>query len=151
MDNIFVYEPLPQVQKMYYLDVNFYRYFIGRSDQSVNEQVMIGRIDQQYRVTRLMLGYYDVTKIQNKKLRHYMTRYLEIMVTICSILSIKSGTPENMVKKKELWAEIKKTNPKLYRRLRYGFLGQGMNLPGKSGRKLSIAGYKVAQKFFGFN
>ena len=31
------------------LDVNFYRYFIGRSDQSVNEQVMIGRIDQQLR------------------------------------------------------------------------------------------------------
>ena len=26
---------------MYYLDVNFYRYFIGRSDQSVNEQVLI--------------------------------------------------------------------------------------------------------------
>ena len=151
VDNIFVYEPLPHVQKMYYLDVNFYRYFIGRSDQSVNEQVMIGRIDQQYRVTKLMLSYYDVTKIQNKKLRQYMTRYLEIMVTICSILAIKSGTEENMEKKKELWASIKKDNPKLYRRLRYGFLGQGMNLPGKGGRQVSIAGYKVAQKFFGFN
>ena len=151
VDNIFVYEPLPHVQKMYYLDVNFYRYFIGRSDQSVNEQVMIGRIDQQYRVTKLMLSYYDVTMIQNMKLRQYMTRYLEIMVTICSILAIKSGTEENMEKKKELWASIKKDNPKLYRRLRYGFLGQGMNLPGKGGRQVSIAGYKVAQKFFGFN
>ena len=47
---------------MYYLDVNFYRYFIGRDDQSVNETVMIGRIDQQIRVTKLMLGYYDVMK-----------------------------------------------------------------------------------------
>ena len=28
VDNIFVYEPLPHVRKMYYLDVNFYRYFI---------------------------------------------------------------------------------------------------------------------------
>ena len=56
VDNIFVYEPLPHVRKMYYLDVNFYRYFIGRSDQSVNEQVMIGRIDQQIRVTKLMMG-----------------------------------------------------------------------------------------------
>ena len=55
VDNIFVYEPLPHVHTMYYLDVNFYRYFIGRSDQSVNEQVMIGRIDQQIRVTKLML------------------------------------------------------------------------------------------------
>jgi len=151
VDNIFVYEPLPHVQKMYYLDVNFYRYFIGRSDQSVNEQVMIGRIDQQILVTKLMLGYYDVTKIQNRKLRRYMTRYLEIMMVISSILAIRSGSEENMAKKKELWEYVKKSNPRLYLRLRYGFLGQGMNLPGKSGRQLSIAGYKIAQKFFGFN
>lgn len=151
VDNIFVYEPLPHVHKMYYLDVNFYRYFIGRSDQSVNEQVMIGRIDQQIRVTKLMLGYYDVTKIQNRKLRRYMTRYLEIMMVISSILAIRSGTDENMEKKKELWNHVKKTNPALYLRLRFGFLGQGTNLPGESGRKISIAGYKIAQKFFGFN
>ena len=69
VDNIFVYQPLPHVKNMYYLDVNFYRYFIGRTDQSVNESVMIGRIDQQLRVTRLMLGYYDATKISNPKLR----------------------------------------------------------------------------------
>ena len=147
VDNIFVYEPLPHVRKMYYL----YRYFIGRSDQSVNEQVMIGRIDQQIRVTKLMMGYYDVTKLQNKKLRRYMTRYLEIMMVVSSILAIRSGTDENMAKKKELWEYVKKTNPRLYIRLRFGFLGQGMNLPGKGGRQISIAGYKIAQKFFGFN
>ena len=56
-----------------------------------------------------------------------------------------------MEKKKELWAYVKKLNPALYLRLRWGFLGQGMNLPGRSGRQLSIAGYKIAQKFFGFN
>ena len=151
VDNIFVYEPLPHVRSMYYLDVNFYQYFIGRSDQSVNEQVMIGRIDQQIRVTKLMLGYYDVTKLQNRKLRHYMIRYLEIMMVVSSILAIRSETEENLEKKKELWEHVKKTNPRLYLRLRFGFLGQGMNLPGKSGRTISIAGYKIAQKFFGFN
>ena len=46
VDNLFAFEPLPYVKKMYYLNVNFYRYFIGRDDQSVNEKVMIGRIDQ---------------------------------------------------------------------------------------------------------
>ena len=151
VDNIFVYEPLPHVHTMYYLDVNFYRYFIGRSDQSVNEQVMIGRIDQQIRVTKLMLGYCDVTKLKKRKLRRYMVRYLEIMMTVSSILAIKSGTEENMAKKKELWQYLRKLNLTLYLRLRWGFLGQGTNLPGKSGRKFSIAGYKITQKFFGFN
>ena len=51
VDNIFVFNPLPYVKTMYYLDVNFYRYYIGRADQSVNEKVMIGRIDQQIKVT----------------------------------------------------------------------------------------------------
>ena len=151
VDNIFVYQPLPHVKSMYYLDVNFYRYYIGREDQSVNEAVMIGRIDQQIRVTKLMLGYYDVMKISNKKLRRYMIRYLEIMMTVSSILAIRSETEENLAKKKELWQYLKKQNFALFLRLRWGFLGQGVNLPGKGGRKVSIACYKISQKFYGFN
>ena len=58
VDNIFVYHPLPHVKYLYYLNVNFYRYFIGRSDQSVNESVMIGRIDQQLKVNRIMIDDY---------------------------------------------------------------------------------------------
>ena len=151
VDNIFVYQPLPYVKTLYYLDVNFYRYFIGRDDQSVNEKVMIGRIDQQFLVTKLMLGYHDVMKLPSRRLRSYMIKYLEIMMTICSILAIRSEDPANMEKKKELWQYVKQKNFPLYLRLRWGFLGQGTNLPGKSGRKVSSAGYKIAQKFFGFN
>ena len=100
VDNIFVYQPLPYVKTMYYLDVNFYRYFIGRDDQSVNEQVMIGRIDQQIRVNKLMLDYYNESKITNWKLRYYMVRYLEIMMVISSILAIRSGTDEDMARRR---------------------------------------------------
>ena len=49
---------------MYYLDVNFYRYYIGREDQSVNEKIMIGRIDQQIRVNKIMMDY----MVDNKQL-----------------------------------------------------------------------------------
>lgn len=151
VDNIFVYQPLPHVKTLYYLDVNFYRYYIGREDQSVNERVMIGRIDQQLTVTRLMLSYYDPYKIPSKKLRRYMILYLEIMMTVCSILAIKSGSDENFQKKKEIWKHLKETNLRLFLRIRWGFLGQSMNLPGKGGRTVSVAGYKIARKFYGFN
>lgn len=151
VDNIFVYYPLPHVRKMYYLDVNFYRYFIGRDDQSVNEKIMIGRIDQQLSVTRLMLGYYDITKIRPRKLRHYMMSYLEIMMTISSMLAIQSNDPENFRKKKELWQYLRKLSLPLFLRLRWGFLGQGVNLPGKSGRKIFSVCYKITRKFYGFN
>lgn len=61
VDNIFVYHPLPYVKTMYYLNVDFYRYYIGREDQSVNEEVMIRRIDQQLKVNYHMI---DVTIFQ---------------------------------------------------------------------------------------
>lgn len=151
VDNIFVYHPLPHVRRLYYLDVNFYRYFIGREDQSVNELVMIGRIDQQLLVTKLMLGYYDVIKLKPRQLRHYMISYLEIMMTISSMLAIQSDNPENFKKKKELWQYLRRQNLPLFIRLRWGFLGQGVNLPGKSGRKIFSVCYKITRKFYGFN
>ena len=75
VDTIFVFEPLPVVQKMYYMNVNFYRYFIGREDQSVNETVMISRIDQQLRVTRRLIDSYLGNKPVNERCRKYMVTY----------------------------------------------------------------------------
>lgn len=102
VDNLFVYQPLPHVQTMYYMDVNFYRYFIGRDDQSVNEEVMIRRIDQQIRVNKLMIDTIAGVKNLNKNLRNYMLRYLDIIMAVSSIMLIRSGTEENLAKKKEL-------------------------------------------------
>ena len=151
MDNIYVYYPLPHVRKMYYMDEDFYRYYIGREDQSVNEKVMIKRVDQQIFVTRTMIDMYQMRQISNKKLRVYMEKYLAIMMTVSSILCIRSKDPENMEKKKELWKYLRQKDKKTFVRIRYGILGQSMNLPGKSGRKISSLAYLLARKIIGFN
>lgn len=154
VDNIFVFEPLPFVKNMYYLDVNFYRYFIGREGQSVNEEVMIGRIDQQIKVNKIMIDYFTEkkAKIYGKgKLKRYMMNYLEIITVISSIMLIRSGTEENLEKKRELWKYIRQKDIGLYMRLRHGVLGNAMNLPGKGGRKISVEGYKICRRFFKFN
>ena len=151
VDNIYVYYPLPHVKTVYYLNVNFYRYFIGRDGQSVNEQNMIKRIDQQLFVNKSMIDMYDMDKISNRKLRAYMINYLAIMMTVSSIIAIRSKNPENLEKKKELWAYLKEKQPKVYKKIRYGILGQTMNLPGKPGRKISSFAYTVANRIFGFN
>ena len=154
VDNIFVYEPLPYVKNMYYMDVNFYRYYIGREDQSVNEKVMIGRVDQQLRVNKLMIDYTVRNRkmiFVNKRLKQYMLNYLEIITTISSIMLILADTEEALDKKTELWEYLKASDSYLYRKLRYGIMGNGMNLPGKGGRKISVEGYRLAQRFFKFN
>ena len=151
VDNIYVYYPLPHVRKIYYLDVDFYRYFIGREDQSVNEKVMIARVDQQIFVTKTMIDMYQLKKVTSKKLRQYMINYLAIMMTVSSILLIRSKEKENLEKKKELWLYLKKRDMKTYIKIRYGILGQTMNIPGKSGRKISSLAYTVARRIIGFN
>ena len=151
VDNIYVYYPLPHVRTLYYLNVDFYRYFIGREDQSVNEKVMIGRIDQQLFVTKRMIEMYELRMITSKKLRKYMINYLAIMMTVSSILCIRSKKQENLVKKKELWAYLKKKDYRTYMKIRYGILGQTMNLPGRSGRRVSSLAYTVARRLIGFN
>ena len=47
--------------------------------------------------------------------------------------------------------QLEETNPELYGIVRNSLLGRTMNLPGKLGRKCSVVGYKVVNKFFGFN
>ncbi len=154
VDNLFVFEPLPYVRNMYYMDVNFYRYYIGREGQSVNETIMISRIDQQIKVNKIMVDYMAENRQKlkgNRKMRNYMINYLEIITTVSSILLIRGGTEEHLQKKKELWNYIKQKDKVLYMRLRYGILGNSMNLPGKGGRKISIEGYRICQRFFKFN
>ena len=151
VDNIFIYHPLPYVQKLYYMDVNFYRYYIGREGQSVQEKVMIGRIDQQIRVTKMIIDDCDVWKVKNKKLRNYMLSHIEILMVITSILAIRSKSEENLLKKKELWQYLKEKDARTYRKVRRSIMGNTMNLPGEGGRKISVAAYKIAQMLVGFN
>lgn len=154
VDNIFVYHPLPYVKKMYYLNVDFYRYYIGREDQSVHESVMIRRIDQQLKVNYHMIEDYklsDRTAISDRKLRQYMRNYLEIMMVVSSIMLIRAGSAEELQKKKQLWEYLKESDRKTYFYLKCGLLGGTMNLPGKSGRKISVIAYQLAQRMVGFN
>ncbi len=151
VDNLFVYVPMPYVKNIFYLDVDFYRYYIGREDQSVNESVMIKRIDQQIRVNKLMVESFDLWKIPDHKLRKYLFNYLEIITVVSTIMLIRSGTEENLMKKRELWSYIKQYDLRLFHKLRRGIMGTTMNLPGKSGRKISVAAYRISQKVVGFN
>ena len=153
VDNIFVYQPLPAVKSMYYMDIDLYRYFIGRSDQSVNEKVMVTRVDQQVRVTKLMIESHALNGLYytQRKLAQYMVNYLSMMMTISSIFLIIDGSPAALGKKTELWEFLRANNPKLYHKLKYRSLSMVTNIPGYQGRKLSVGLYRLARKIYKFN
>ena len=151
VDNIFAFQPYPYAKKLYYMDVDFYFYYVGRSDQSVNEKNMIARIDQQLFVTRTMIDYYLATDIPSRRCASYMVKYLRIMMEISSIFLILDGSPEALKKKDDIWKYLHDADLGLYLAIRTSALGCFVNIPGKGGRKLSTWGYKAANHFFGFN
>lgn len=154
VDNIFTHQPLSYVKTICYLDLNLYHYFIGREDQSVNEKVLMKRIDQQIRVTKMILDRVTTEQERNapKKLRKYLVRNLSIMMTISCIHLLMINTPDAMEKRKDLWDTVKERDQKLYRKLRYRTLSGGTYLPlGRVGDKATMGGYKLAQSIYKFN
>ena len=156
VDNIYVFNPMPYVKNMYYADVNFYYYFIGRDDQSVNQEVMIRRLDQQALVNRTMIDYFSDNvrsgRIEKKShLYKYMYNYLEIITSITSVMAICSGEDDKMDIMEEVWNYLRDKDRELYRKLRSGVFGVALHLPGKGGRAVVKACYSVARGIFGFN
>ncbi len=152
VDNIFVYEPLPYVRTLYYMNENFYCYFIGRSDQSVNEEVFIRQVDQQLRVTYHMLNVCNPMQLKaSKRLRDYMLHYLSMMILICSVFLTLSKEKENEEKRRKLWRDIHDMDEKLYRQLRYRTLCGLSDLPVVRERHVLGNGYRLARKIFKFN
>lgn len=154
VDNIYAFVPLPDVKKLYYANIDLYLYYIGRADQSVNESVMIGRMDQQVAINRIMFSAFS--KILRRpdapeSLLRYMAHYLSIITMVSSILMIVSKDPKLLEQKEQLWKDITDEDPKLAGYMRRRFFGQIVNLPGKGGRVLTRFSYRAANKVIGFN
>ena len=153
VDNLFVYQPLPFVRTIYYMDEDLYRYFIGRADQSVNEQIMCTRVEQQVRVTRLMIGAHDLRQVAaaHPRLARYMRSDLAMMMTISSIFLVMEGSPEKLGMRTELWEYLRTVDSSLYHRLKYRALSAVGCFPGYQGRRLSLKLYRMARRVYKFN
>ena len=152
VDNIYAWVPLPRCKRMCYLNVDMYRYFIGREDQSVNEKVMANRIDQQVLITRIMMkSYHLYDDIKVVQLRSYMVNYFLIMMAICTVFSKLSERPDAMDELEKLWQDLHDYDRRMWRRCRLGLIGQATNLPGKLGSTITIGLYRLADKLVKFN
>ena len=131
-----------------YLDVDLYHYFIGRDDQSVNEKVMITRLDQLARVNEAMTRALPARTDVDEKLWRYMVHYLRINAVVCSVMAQLSGTPEHLALKERIWETMDQINPEATERLRKDLLA---GLVRHASPMLVRGGYKVAAAVLGFN
>ena len=151
VDNIFAFVPLPYVKRIYYMNVDLYRYYIGRDDQSVNEAVMTKRIDQQIKITKIIIDSFDLNSIKSKKLQSYMLQYLSMMMIVSSALLVNEGSEENLAKRKELWDYLKHADKKVYRLITNKKFGFALQFKSVLGRKIIVNGYRFMNKIYAFN
>jgi len=152
VDNIFVYVPLPHVQTLYYLPVNLYRYFIGREDQSVNEKVQLSRLDQQLRITRIMVEAHRLSDLPDRKLAAYMAGHLGLIVAASSTFCLLEGTERGLRLRREMWEHIDSIDRELKGRLGlHNVLVLGTNLPTAVGRRASVGMYRIGQRLYSFS
>lgn len=117
------YKPLPYMRKLFYLDIDLYRYFIGRDDQSVNRKNIVKRYKQQIRVMKEMV--LSCTGEQMQALPGNLKKYMKHNLSVIMILTLMfttAGKDDPDVRKnalKELWAFIREEDIGLYRYLRH--------------------------------
>ncbi len=149
VDDIVSYNPLPHTRLIYYLDIDFYRYFIGRADQSVNLPNMVKRYDQMLRVMQTMTdawGYEEI-KALPKGLKRYMFHALANYMLTTMLFVLGKRSRERVAAMKALWRHIKERDKKLYRKLRYrSYAAFAMLFPGKLQTAVLIRSYRTLCK-----
>ena len=135
------------MKKLYYLDIDLYRYFIGREDQSVSERNIVRRYDQQIRIMKEMACAYSYEEIKSfvKGLKRYMLHDLGVIMTLTMMFT--TGGKDNPTKRKrelkELWNYIKAKDKKLYRYLKYNTYPVIVDwMPFKLQGRTMLMGYK---------
>lgn len=149
VDNLYAFRPLPFAKKLYYLNVDLYRYFIGRVDQSVNLKNMSKRYDQQIRVMKHIVTSYtwDEIKAQPKGLKSYLWHCINAVNMNTIFFTCVEDSPERRAALKEYWQTVKAFDKKLYRKMRTRSYALAVNyLPWKLRGWVMKVGYEILCK-----
>ena len=121
VDTIFTFVPLKLVKSIYYIDCDFYRYYVGRPDQSVTFENMTKNYGMQIRVMyELSIAYsWDELKALPKKQRNFMIHDL-IVKSYLTLFYVMAGYNKEKKKAyKAYFSAFRAKNKSLYYKLRY--------------------------------
>ncbi len=152
-DNYFIYKPLPYVAKLAYCDVNFYHYLIGRDGQSVAEEGLKAHYAHQVEISKLCFEAYHLGEIKrmNYRLEKYMFHELCLMMTLGSIFPKLDGSEEGRQMVKQMWKEAFEYDFTYAFKIRFISYVALLNLPGKLGRNIGVAIYRLSNLAVPFN
>ena len=151
-DNLYIYQPLPWVQKILYLPRPLYGYTVGQATQSVNPQNLIRRMDQNtHMITRMICTWtWNQIRVLPRHLRQYMISFLSGQILAVSVLHQNANTEEARTMNRTMWEEIQAFDPELYRRLRRHPTSAIITLPGPRMKRFVFRVCRTVQGQLGF-
>jgi glycosyltransferase involved in cell wall biosynthesis len=147
-DNLYIYKPLPYTKRIYYLNEPLYDYFIGREDQSIAEKNILRRLDQLTRMAEAVATCYTLAQLRAlpKTLCGYMLNNCAGMLVTTSALQYIKNTEESLAQNRRMWQTLRDFDEALYQNLRRNPLGIAATLPGETGQRTLVGGYRFVRK-----
>lgn len=147
-DNYFVYIPLKHVESFRYLDVDLYRYFIGREGQSVQGDIFARRYAQQLFVSELIYCKFNLSdEIKlNKKRGKCLYHNCRMLMSIATAAARLNGSEEAEKDIREMWDRCVAHDKRIGKKLKYRTPIALQLLHGKGGRNIANFLYGVTRK-----
>lgn len=147
-DNYFIYVPLRLVETFRYVDVDLYRYFIGREGQSVQSDVFAKRYAQQIAVSEMTFLHYDIGEEikRNKKRGKCMYHNCRMLLAIATAGARLNGSEEAERRCNEMWDNCIRHDKTFGKKLRYRSPIAFQMFPGEFGRKFANFLYRTTRK-----
>lgn len=149
VDNIYAYAPIPYMLKAYYLNVDLYRYFIGREGQSINIHTCMERYEQQIKVQLLMCKAhkYEFLKTLPKGMKKYLFHDLHAVMMNTLMFTWGINTKERRLAARAMWKEIKAYDKKMYNFIRFrGYPLSVIYMPAFMRPRIMMFAYKIVCK-----
>ena len=150
-DNLMVCQTLPYIHKMYYMNADLYRYWIGRPDQSVQQNVMCKRYHHQILVTEKCFQSVHLDDVKEPRLKKYIKHELFMMFGIAILFTRLNETKETDAAVETMWENCIAFDPKWGKHFRSRTPLWFICLPGKLGQTIVKVVYKIANKVVRFN
>ncbi len=150
-DNLMVCRTLPYVEKMFYMNIDLYRYTIGREGQSVQDDVSRRRYTHHLQIAQMAFQSLDLNQVSNKQKMAYMKHELFMLFGIATMFTRLNKTEECDKALEEMWRNCEAHDPVWAKHFRKHTPLYFVNISGKSGQNLTSVVYRFANKVVRFN
>ena len=133
-DNLMVCRVLHAVEKLYYMNIDLYRYWIGRPDQSVQAKTMMKRYTHHLLVVEKCFSSFHFDDVKQPRLKKYLKHEIFMLTGIAILYTRMNKTKQVDADLRQMWQKCFAHDEKWGKYFRYYTPLTFICIPGKFGQ-----------------